>query len=321
MRFCECAGESTSMNRIAIVGSGAVGGYYGARLAEAGLDVHFLLRTDYEYVRSHGWSIESVDGDIELPSVKCTKTSEDIGPVDLVIIAWKTNANVYYQSVVGPLIGEQTEVLSLQNGLGNTEELARIFGGWRVFGGLCFVCINRTAPGHLCHSASGLIKVGAFESSAGTVSERLEALVEMLKSGGINARAVPELEKAQWMKLVWNIPFNGLAIAERGLDTGKLLARPELEDRIRKIMHEVQAVADALGYRIDDDFLDQQIEITRPMKAYRPSSMIDYMEGREVEVDAIWRQPLLKAQLLGVKTPEIEHLLAKIEQRVEERRN
>jgi 2-dehydropantoate 2-reductase len=143
----------------------------------------------------------------------------------------------------------------------------------------------------------------------------------MLKSGGINARAVPELEKAQWMKLVWNIPFNGLAIAERGLDTGKLLARPELEDRIRKIMHEVQAVADALGYRIDDDFLDQQIEITRPMKAYRPSSMIDYMEGREVEVDAIWRQPLLKAQLLGVKTPEIEHLLAKIEQRVEERRN
>ena len=72
---------------------------------------------------------------------------------------------------------------------------------------------------------------------------------------------------------------------------------------------------------IDDDFLDQQIEITRPMKAYRPSSMIDYMEGREVEVDAIWRQPLLKAQLLGVKTPEIERLLAEIEQRVEERRN
>ena len=88
------------MNRIAIVGSGAVGGYYGARLAEAGLDVHFLLRTDYEYVRSHGWSIESVDGDIELPSVKCAKTSEEIGPVDLVIIAWKTTANVHYQSVV-----------------------------------------------------------------------------------------------------------------------------------------------------------------------------------------------------------------------------
>ena len=309
------------MNRIAIVGSGAVGGYYGARLAEAGLDVHFLLKTDYEYVRDHGWSIESVDGDIKLPSVKCAKTSEEIGPVDLVIIAWKTTANVHYQRVVTPLIGEHTEILSLQNGLGSTEELARIFGGWRVFGGLCFVCINRTAPGQLCHSAAGLIKVGAFESGAGTVSERLAALVEMLNSSGINARAVPELEKAQWMKLVWNIPFNGLAIAGRGLDTEKLLAQPGAEDRIRKIMYEVRAIAGALGYAVTDDFLDQQIEITRPMKAYRPSSMIDYMEGREVEVDAIWRQPLLKARVLGVNTPEIERLLAEIEQRIEERRN
>ncbi len=309
------------MNRIAIVGSGAVGGYYGARLAEAGLDVHFLLKTDYEYVRDHGWSIESVDGDIKLPSVKCAKTSEEIGPVDLVIIAWKTTANVHYQRVVTPLIGEHTEILSLQNGLGSTEELARIFGGWRVFGGLCFVCINRTAPGQLCHSAAGLIKVGAFESGAGTVSERLAALVEMLDSGGINVRAVPELENAQWMKLVWNIPFNGLAIAGRGLDTEKLLAQPGAEDRIRKIMYEVRAIAGALGYAVTDDFLDQQIEITRPMKAYRPSSMIDYMEGREVEVDAIWRQPLLKARVLGVNTPEIERLLAEIEQRIEERRN
>ena len=190
-----------------------------------------------------------------------------------------------------------------------------------MFGGLCFVCINRTAPGQLCHSAAGLIKVGAFESGAGTVSERLAALVEMLNSSGINARAVPELEKAQWMKLVWNIPFNGLAIAGRGLDTEKLLAQPGAEDRIRKIMYEVRAIAGALGYAVTDDFLDQQIEITRPMKAYRPSSMIDYMEGREVEVDAIWRQPLLKARVLGVNTPEIERLLAEIEQRIEERRN
>ena len=309
------------MNRIAIVGSGAVGGYYGARLAEAGLDVHFLLKTDYEYVRDHGWSIESVDGDIKLPSVKCAKTSEEIGPVDLVIIAWKTTANVHYQRVVTPLIGEHTEILSLQNGLGNTEELARIFGGWRVFGGLCFVCINRTAPGQLCHSAAGLIKVGAFESGAGTVSERLAALVEMLDSGGINARAVPELEKAQWMKLVWNIPFNGLAIAEGGLNTEELLAQPGMESRIRKIMSEVQAVAAALGHEIRDDFLDQQLEVTKPLRAYQPSSMIDYLEGRVVVVDAIWREPLRKAHQLGIETPEMERLLTNIELRIEESKN
>ena len=165
------------------------------------------------------------------------------------------------------------------------------------------------------------MKVGSFEIIDSDASSRLEKIVTMLCAAKIDARVVANLEWAQWMKLVWNIPFNGLAIAGRGLDTEKLLAQPGAEDRIRKIMYEVQAIAGALGYAITDDFLDQQIEITRPMKAYRPSSMIDYMEGREVEVDAIWRQPLLKARVLGVNTPEIERLLAEIEQRIEARRN
>lgn len=309
------------IKRIAIVGSGAVGGYYGARLAQAGLDVHFLLRSDYEYVKREGWSIQSIHGDIRLPSVQCACSSEEIGPVDLVIIAWKTTANPHYREVVEPLLGEKTLILSLQNGLGNTEELARLFGGWRVFGGLCFVCINRTSPGHLCHSASGMIRLGEFESHQGGVSRRLESMVGLLRGAGIDAHAVEDLKKAQWMKLVWNIPFNGLAISEGGMDTGQLLARPGMESRIRKLMEEVQAVAGAMGYSIGDDFLDQQMAVTRPMKAYRPSSMIDYLEGREVELDSIWREPLLQARAMGVKTPEMERLLDEIEQRLEQRGN
>lgn len=309
------------MKRIAIVGSGAVGAYYGARLAGAGLDVHFLLRSDYAHVKRHGWSIQSIHGDMELPSVQCARTTEEIGPVDLVIIAWKTTANCHYREVVGPLLNEKTLILSLQNGLGNTEELASLFGGWRVFGGLCFVCINRTSPGHLCHSASGMVRLGEFEPSSVGISERLEAMVGLLRHAGIDAHAVEDLKKSQWMKLVWNIPFNGLAIAEGGVDTGELLARPGAESRIRRIMKEVQAVAAAMGYQISDDFLDQQIAITRPMKAYRPSSMIDYLEGREVEVDSIWREPLSQARELAVETPEMKRLLDQIEERLGQRRN
>lgn len=309
------------MKRIAIVGSGAVGGYYGARLSEAGLDVHFLLRSDYDHVLNYGWSVKSADGDFELPSVRCAQTSEEIGPVDLVIIAWKTTSNSHYESVVTPLLSAKTEILSLQNGLGNTEELARLFGEWRVFGGLCFVCINRTSPGHLCHSAAGMMKVGAVQSDDPSAAARLGHIVGMLCRAGIDARAVANLERAQWMKLVWNIPFNGLAIAERGLDTEKLMAQPGMESRIRKIMCEVQAAAAALGHEIRDDFLDQQIAVTKPMKAYRPSSMIDYLEGREVEVDAIWRQPLFKARQSGVPTPEMERLLSEIELALAEKKN
>jgi 2-dehydropantoate 2-reductase len=309
------------MKRIAIVGSGAVGGYYGARLAEAGLEVHFLLRSDYDEVRSHGWHVKSVHGDFELTSVICAQTSEEIGPVDLVVIAWKTTSNQHYQGVVTPLLSSKTQILSLQNGLGNTEELARLFGGWRVFGGLCFVCINRTSAGHLCHSAAGMMKVGSFEIIDSDASSRLEKIVTMLCAAKIDARVVANLEWAQWLKLVWNIPFNGLAIAEGGLNTEELLAQPGMESRIRKIMSEVQAVAAALGHEIRDDFLDQQIEVTKPMRAYQPSSMIDYLEGREVEVDAIWREPLRKAHQLGIETPEMERLLTNIELRIEESKN
>jgi 2-dehydropantoate 2-reductase len=144
----------------------------------------------------------------------------------------------------------------------------------------------------------------------------LEALVNLLKGAGIHAQAVADLEKAQWMKLIWNIPFNGLAIAQGGVDTGELLCMPGMEERIRRLMKEVQAVANAMGHDIEDDFLEQQIEVTRPMKAYRPSSMIDYLEGREIEVDSIWREPLSRAHVLGVETPELERLLTEIEDRI-----
>ena len=141
-------------------------------------------------------------------------------------------------------------------------------------------------------------------------------LVASLRDGGINCRGVENLECAQWTKLVWNIPFNGLAISEGGVDTQALLATPGMEERVRRIMAEVQAVAAALGHLIEDSFIEQQVTVTRTMNAYRPSSMIDYVEGREVEVDAIWREPLRRARELGVDVPEIARLLVEIESRL-----
>ena len=265
--------------------------------------------------------MKSVAGDIRLASVSCARSSEEIGPVDLVIVAWKATSNSSYQQTIEPLLHEHTLILTLQNGLGNVEELARLFGAWRIFAGLCFVCINRVGPGELSHSASGMVRVGEYGPEGQGLSQRLEELVALLTRGGIDAHAVPVLERAQWMKLVWNIPFNGLAIAQGGVDTGVLLTTPGMEERIRRIMREVQAVAAAMGHKIDDDFLEKQIDLTRPMRAYRPSSMIDYLEGREVEVDAIWREPLLRARKLGVKVPEMERLLGEIASRLKRRGN
>ncbi|MFC4992987.1 2-dehydropantoate 2-reductase [Rubritalea tangerina] len=305
-----------SLGRIAIVGAGAVGSYYGARLAQAGQDVTFLLRSDYAHVREHGIEVRSVAGNFSLEQVQCVEWSEAIGEVDIVIVAWKTTANSMAEEVIRPLVGENTVILTLQNGLGNCEHLAGLFGAERVVAGLCFVCINRLGPGVISHTASGLIRIGNF---SGGKDARLEEIAEVFSGAQFPCEAVESLEKALWMKLVWNFPFNGLAIAEGGVDTEVLLQERKLEPQVRAIMAEVIAVAAALGHAIPESFIDHQVAITLPMGPYRPSSMIDYVEGRAVEFEAIWQIPLQVARDAGVSVPEMEELAQRVKRRLEER--
>lgn len=294
-----------SLGRIAIVGAGAIGSYYGARLAQAGHDVTFLLRSDFNHVSKHGLEIQSCAGDFRLSEVQCARTSDEIGEVDLVIVAWKTTANAQAQSIITPLIGQNTAILTLQNGLGNAEHLAETFGAERIIGGLCFVCINRLQPGVISHTASGLIRIGEFD---GKNSLRLAKIANIFNGANFTCEAVDSLEKALWMKLVWNYPFNGLAIVEGGVDTEILLKDRQLEPKIRSIMAEVVAIAKALGHEIPKDFIDNQIAITLKMDQYQPSSMIDYVNGLPVEYEAIWENPLKVARKVGVPVPAMEAL-------------
>lgn len=302
-----------SLGKIVIVGAGAIGSYYGARLLKAGEEVHFLLRSDYEHVKAHGLEVRSTVGDFSLDTVPCAKDAHEIGAADLVIIAWKTTANQYTEDVIRPLLKDSTTILTLQNGLGNCELLAETFGAERVIGGLCFVCINRLRPGVISHTASGLIRIGEF---MGGESARLARIAETFVGAEIPCEAVSSLEKALWMKLVWNFPFNGLAIAEGGVDTEVLLKERGLEGEIRALMQEVIGVAAALGHHIPERFIEKQLEITYPMGKYRPSSMIDYVEGRPVEFNAIWEKPLETAREVGVPVPHMEDLAARIEKRL-----
>lgn len=305
--------DKRGLGRIAIVGAGAVGCYYGARLAKAGEDVVFLMRSDIEAVRRNGLKVMSVHGDFTLSPVACFENSEQIGTVDWVIVAWKATSNSMAKEVITPLIGTKTKILTLQNGLGNCEYLAELFGKERVFGGLCFVCINRLAPGIVSHTASGLVRVGSY---ANEHLEDLDCFVKVSENAGFPCELVQSLEAAQWMKLIWNVPFNGLAIAEGGVDTSVLLKQMGLEGLVRGLMQEVAAVARALGHEIEDSFVERQIEITYPMGAYKPSSMIDYIEGREVEYEAIWGEPLRRAYRLGVEVPLMEELALRIRKRL-----
>lgn len=299
--------------RIAIVGSGAVGCYYGGRLAQHGHEVHFLMRSDYEHVKQHGLKIISHHGDFDLPQVYCHRSTAEIGSCDLVIIAMKATANEALLSLLPPLLHKKTMILTLQNGLGSDDFLARHFGSAHVLGGLCFVCINRIAPGVIHHIAQGQIALGEH---SGAAQVRTEVLASEFRRCEIECKVEPSLIAARWKKLVWNIPFNGLSIAAGGKDTAAILADPVLEKRVRDLMREIIDTAGHLGHAIPLSLIDDMIERTRTMSAYKPSSLIDFLSGSEVELEAIWGEPVRRAQAAGIEMPEVKRLYQELKERI-----
>jgi len=297
-------------SKVAIVGAGAIGMYYGAKLAFAGTDVRFLMRSDLATVRARGsLLLHEKNGATELRPVAAFGLPEEIGPVDLVIVTLKTTANDELARLLPPLIHSHTVLFTLQNGLGSDEQLAALFDAERVMGGLAFIAATRTAPGDVTCYHPGSIALGEFgRPPAG----RTRALAAQFEAAGVIVRVVESLFSARWHKLVWNIPFNGLAIAAGGITTDLICADPALAAEVRTLMAEVQQAAGRLGFVIPDEFLRRQFDVTPPMGAYQPSSLVDFLAGREVEVEAIWGEPLRRAQAAGVSMPRLAELYAQL---------
>jgi 2-dehydropantoate 2-reductase len=308
---------------IAVVGCGAVGSFYGAKLAQAGHHTHFLLRSDYDAVRRDGVNILSPQGDFRVKP-QCARSPEEIGPSDLVLIALKTTANDQFTRLLPPLVGPDTALLTLQNGLGNEESLLRLFPAEKILGGLCFVCLNRIEPGVIRHIDHGKVVLGEFRRAP---APRTHQIANAFREAGVACAVTDNLARSHWEKLIWNIPFNGLGVASAAgyegvvsgqfsgklnecLTTDWLLADPRWEQLVRELMLEVIAAARALGFDISDSLADEQIARTRTMGAYKASTLIDFERGQALELHNLFLEPLRQAQTAGVKVPRLEQLCA-----------
>lgn len=293
----------------AILGTGALGGFYGARLQNAGLDVHFLLHRDYEHVRQSGLVVESIEGDLRLPQVKAYRDVEQMPRCDVVVVALKTTQNNLLPHLLPKVVKDESVVLVLQNGLGTEAEVAQIVGSKRVMGGLCFVCSNKVGPGHICHLDYGSITLADYapDYRACGITERMRAIASDFEQADISIDLSESLLAARWRKLVWNIPFNGLSVL---LDTmtDELVANSYARSLIEHLMGEVVAGANACGCEISEEIIQNQIHETIKMKPYRTSMKIDYDERRPLEVEAIFGNPLQAAQQAGVETPQVAML-------------
>jgi len=293
----------------AILGTGALGGFYGARLERAGSEVHFLLHSEYDHVRTHGLMVESKDGDFHLPKVRAYRNVEEMPKCDVAIVAWKAVQNHLLPSLLPPVLKENGVVLVLQNGLGVEEAAAQAVPGHRVFGGLCFICSNRVGPGHIRHMDYGSVRMAEYskEGQPLGISDTLRHLGADFERAGIEVGLLEDLVLARWQKLVWNIPYNGLSVV-LDANTSELMENPDSLALVEGLMWEVLDGAAACGRIISGDFVHRMLDMTRAMTPYRASMKIDYDERRPMEVEAIHGAPLRAAAAAGVELPLLKTL-------------
>ncbi|WP_416465596.1 putative 2-dehydropantoate 2-reductase [Pseudomonas sp. LFS044] len=295
--------------RIGIIGSGAIGGFYGLMLARAGFDVHFLLRSEYAVVREQGLKLESaLHGDVQL-AVQAYASAADMPPCDWLLVGAKATSNAELAPLIAKAAAADAKVVLLQNGLGVEEQLRPALpGSLHLLGGLCFICVNRLSPGVIRHQALGAVNLGYH---SGPAEDGGAAIVEegaaLFRAAGIDSQAMDNLGQARWQKLVWNVPYNGLSVL-LGASTTPLMADSDTRELIQALMAEVVQGAAACGHALPAGYADHLFRVTEQMPDYWPSMYHDHAGQRPLELQAIYAEPLARARAAGCSLPRMQML-------------
>jgi 2-dehydropantoate 2-reductase len=291
-----------------IIGTGAIGGYYGAKLAYAGQEVHFLLRSDYEYVTQHGLQVDSCNGSFHLPQVNAYQSTLNMPQCDVVLVCLKSVNNAKLQSLLPPLLHANTLVVLIQNGIGVEEDVQQQFPGVQLAAGLAFICSAKTQPGVVNHQCYGSINLANYSCRDEAL---MQTVVDEFRQAGIETGFV-EYNEARWKKAVWNMPFNGMTVALH-TQTDQLLKNPSTRQLIREQMMEVVTAAQHLGVKnLDAAFVDKMISTTDAMTPYSPSMRLDYDFRRPMEIYYLYTRPLQIAREAGCPMPKLKMLEAEL---------
>ncbi|MBV2131253.1 putative 2-dehydropantoate 2-reductase [Pseudomonas sp. MAP12] len=297
--------------RIGIIGTGAIGGYYGLMLARAGFEVHFLLRSEYAAVARDGLRVRHAQlGELHLPQVNAWREAAAMPPCDWLLVGAKTTSNRELAPLIAQVAAPGAKVVLLQNGLGVEDALRPLLpASLHLLGGLCFICAHREAPGLVVHQSQGVCNLG-YHSGPATAEERqalLEQGVTWLREAGIESSVIADLIQARWQKLVWNVPYNGLSVLLHS-STRPLMANPDSRALLQALMQEVVDAALACGYSLPDNYAQKLLAYTDRMPDYLPSMYHDFAQRREAELPALYAAPLAAAAAAGVDMPRVRML-------------
>ncbi len=295
------------MLRYGVIGTGAIGGYYGAKLAHSGQEVHFLLHSDYEYVKEHGLQVDSCDGSFHLSQVNAYHTTQDMPQCDVVLVCLKSVNNHLLSELLPPLLHADTLVVLIQNGIGLEADVQKMFPRLELAAGLAFICSAKTEPGHINHQCYGYINIGNFSCHNEAL---MNQVIRDFRKANVEANLV-EYHEARWKKAVWNMPFNGMTVA-LNTRTDLLLKNPATFKLIKEQMLEVILTAQQMGVNIPMSFADKMIQNTLDMTPYSPSMKLDFDFHRPMEIYYLYTRPLEEARKKGLRMPKLEMLEAEL---------
>lgn len=297
--------------KIAVVGVGAVGGYFGARLAKAGQRVTFVARGEtLRTLKRDGLNVESPEGDVALPNVEATDTPSEVGPVDFIILGVKAWQVGEVAERMRPLVGPQTQILPLQNGVEAADQLAAVYGQDHVLGGMCRIVAMKVGPNRIKHiGVDPFIAVGELDNHK---SDRVATLVRTLQSAGIAAKNPTDIHVSIWNKFLFIAPVSGVGTVTR-VPLGALRSVSQTRELVVRAMHEVHAVSAAKGVTLARDAVDKTMAFLDGMPPESTSSMQrDIMEGRPSELESINGALVRIGRLLGVATPINQFIYASL---------
>jgi 2-dehydropantoate 2-reductase len=294
--------------RIAIYGTGAVGGYFGGRLAQAGQDVVFLARGEHlRAIREHGLRVTSIAGDFIIRPAHATDRPDDVGPVDTVLVSVKAWQVPDVALAMRPLVGPDTFVVPLQNGVEAPEQLAGVLGAEHVLGGLCRIIAQVTGPGHIRHSgAEPYIAFGELDAAESGVrtTGRAERLREAFaRAQGVSVEISPDIRAAMWLKFLFIASVSGVGAVTRA-PIGVVRGRPETRLMLEQAFEEVAAVAAALGVALPANAVEETMAFVDTLPDDGTASMQrDIMAGRPSELETQNGAVVRLGQVTGVPVP------------------
>jgi 2-dehydropantoate 2-reductase len=289
--------------RIAVIGAGGVGGYFGAKLAHAGHDVAFVARGAHlGAMRAGGLRVESGGGDVVLPSVTATDDPTSLPPVDVVMFCVKLWDVERSATQIAPLLERGAVVIPFQNGIDSVEILARVLGASRVLGGVAYIAASIRAPGVIAHVGTmARLRVGAFGDAA--LAARAAAFVEACRAARIDAEHTQDIRRALWEKFVFLGALSGVTCLARQ-PLGVIRSDPHLRAAFDAAMKETVAVARAKGIDLPDDFIARQLRALDGLPAEMRSSMLnDLVAGHRLEAPSLSGRDAELATGAGLSAP------------------